>query len=121
MWTFHLMFVFWSHFTGGLAAGATPFCSGPRHWGQFSSDSARVIEFAPTTIATAKLSKFRTFTAGSPLELIACKILPAHSLRCRRPVCISKIRPQNTIYYTPMQPNPEPTVQERGTQFSGPS
>src|SRR5438128_2400283 len=35
--TFHLTLLVSLHVTGGLASGATPLASGPRHWGQFAS------------------------------------------------------------------------------------
>jgi hypothetical protein len=35
------MFVSGSHFSGGVAAGATPVISGPRHWGQLPSAASR--------------------------------------------------------------------------------
>src|SRR5688572_17808011 len=51
---FHLMFSVSLHLVGGLALGATPFWSGPRHWGQLSPELAAapkrfvVRERAPT-------------------------------------------------------------------------
>src|SRR4051812_26570517 len=39
IFTFHLMFVSWSHFVSGLPVGAAPVPSGPRHCGQFVSEA----------------------------------------------------------------------------------
>src|SRR2546421_148566 len=91
------------HFSGGSACGATPFSSGPRHCGQFSSDCATTaagVTQEPMTAATA--NKLRNLTARTPLK-IECNTLPLHSLRLRRPVCTAKITPKKTIYYLPMQ------------------
>src|SRR5688572_18562586 len=45
--TFHLTFSVSLHFVGGVADGATPVPSGPRHWGQVSPTAGSAARAAP--------------------------------------------------------------------------
>src|SRR4051794_5306200 len=60
---FHRMFSVWLHVSGGLAAGAAPVPSGPRHCGQFSNDCELAEDaFNAIAITTKAEAKWQTFT-----------------------------------------------------------
>ncbi len=63
--TFQRIFFFSFHTVGGFASGATPFASGPRHWGQYLRASG-VVVCATQESAT----KTNTETAHIPVILM---------------------------------------------------
>jgi hypothetical protein len=66
---FHLTFVSGLHVTGGVAPGATPVISGPRHWGQFwSTESRALADVVPRTKRRIAKGERWIIVYGSPMR-----------------------------------------------------